>query len=183
MTDHPPQPLTPIRCRLGAERASHRAEAAGPGRSTCWRRCSPSTSSRSTGRWSASTSCRSRMSAAAWYSRCADVAALVRRSVHPGAHRRRQGRVQPLDPARRGRHHHHRGDLLHAGPRLPQALRAATACVFYLMIGSLVAPGLVLGIGVGLISMRSASRPAGTPRRSARICPGRCRSACWSCSR
>ena len=51
--------------------------------------------------------------------------------------------------------------------------------VFYLMIGSLVAPGLVLGLGIGLLFHGSASARAGTPRRSARNCPGRCRSACW----
>ena len=37
-----------------------------------------------------------------------------------------------------------------AGPRLPQAL-PGDSVVFYLMIASLVAPGLVLGIGVGLL--------------------------------
>ena len=51
--------------------------------------------------------------------------------------------------------------------------------VFALMIGSLVAPGLVLGIGVGLLSMRSASIRPGRARRSARSSPGPCRSACW----
>ena len=46
---------------------------------------------------------------------------------------------------------------------------AGDSIVFYLMIGSLVAPGLVLGIGVGLISScASASRRPGTPPRSAR---------------
>ena len=55
--------------------------------------------------------------------------------------------------------------------------------VFYLMIGSLVAPGLVLGIGVGLLlTLARARGVAGTRPRSARSSPGPCRSACWSCS-
>ena len=40
-------------------------------------------------------------------------AALVRRSLHPGSHRRCQGRVRPLNQARRSRDNHHRGGLLH----------------------------------------------------------------------
>ena len=41
--------------------------------------------------------------------------------------------------------------------------------VFYLMIGSLVAPGLVLGIGVGLhVPVSRRSRRPGTPPRWAR---------------
>ena len=79
------------------------------------------------------------------------LAALVRRPVHPGAHRRRQGLVRPLDQARGHRHGHHRGGLVPGRAGLSPALSAATTFVFYLMIGSLVAPGLVLGLGIGLL--------------------------------
>ena len=67
-----------------------------------------------------------------------------------------------------------------AGAGVPPALSAATPSCSTLMIGSLVAPGLVLGIGIGpsVPGARHRMR-AGTPRRSARSCPGRCRSACW----
>ena len=66
------------------------------------------------------------------------VTALVRRPVHAGPHRRREGLVRPVvvsflaGLAFRRRFH---GD----------------GVVFYLMIGSLVAPGLVLSIGIGLL--------------------------------
>ena len=50
------------------------------------------------------------------------VAALVRRSVHPGANRRRQGRLRPLDQARDRRHRHHRRGLVPRRPGVPPAL-------------------------------------------------------------
>ncbi len=86
------------------------------------------------------------------------VAALVRRPVHPGAHRRREGRRSS------------RSIMLAvivtiltvvvsflAGLAFRQRFNG-DGVVFYLMIGSLVAPGLVLGIGVGLICTSSRHR-------------------------
>jgi putative spermidine/putrescine transport system permease protein len=51
--------------------------------------------------------------------------------------------------------------------------------IFYTAIASLIVPGLVLSIGI-LVTFRFSGLSASwyTARRSARIFPGRCRSAC-----
>ena len=50
------------------------------------------------------------------------LAALVRRSVHPGAHRRRQGIVRSLDQARGAGHGDHARGLAHGGTGVPPPL-------------------------------------------------------------
>ena len=82
------------------------------------------------------------------------LAPLVRRPVHPSADRRRQGRI------------HRSVNLAAIVTVLPSSSRSspvwrfdatsAATAVFTLMIGSLVAPGLVLGLGVGLLFSASA---------------------------
>ena len=54
-----------------------------------------------------------------------------------------------------------------------------SACIFYTAIASLIVPGLVLSIGI-LVTFRylGPARRAGTAPASARICRGRCPSAC-----
>ena len=54
--------------------------------------------------------------------------------------------------------------------------------VFYLMIGSLVAPGLVLSLGIGLFFHLVGISPTWYTSAVARNCPGRFRSVSWSCS-
>ncbi len=106
-------------------------------------------------------------------------AALVRRPVHAGAHRRREGLVRPLGQARGHRHHHHRGRVVPRRACLPPPLPRRRRRV----LSDDRQPG---GAGAGA---EHRHRPApelrrhpgepGTPRRSARSSPGPCRSACW----
>ena len=107
------------------------------------------------------------------------VAALVRRSVHASEDRRRQGRFRSLDQACDRGDRHHGGGLFHVGDGVPPAFSGRQ----YRVRADDRQPGgagpRARHRGRAFCSMRSASKPRPTPRRWARSCPGRCRSACW----
>ena len=104
--------------------------------------------------------------------------ALVRRPVHPGANRRRERVVRPLVKLA----------VIVTVVTVVVSFLAGLAFrrrfrgdgfVFYLMIASLVAPGLFLGLGIGLLFHCSGIGDRWYTSASAHNFPGRCRSACW----
>ena len=109
-------PAAPGRARGRARRA------AGPGPSTCWRRLHPlrprPLRADALHLHPVVPGCPRR----AGLPDAGLVAALVRRSVHPGPHRRCQGLVRPLDPAGRAGDGYYRRRLLHRRAGLPPAL-------------------------------------------------------------